>query len=126
MTTGPATPKGRLIAPTIVEAIMKIIARTRNVANVLAHLWPTSSRLLPMLSKTPFFSIRRTGNARENIIASIIPGMIRAMSPRKTMKPTTILNAQIESSLETTNLTDVPMSACPFSICSEASLIALP
>src|SRR5881628_1476373 len=79
-----------------------------------------------MLSRTPLFSIRRTGNARENIIASIIPGTIRAMSPKTTMMPTTIPNAQIQSSLEATNLTDIPMSACPLSIRSEASLIALP
>ena len=126
MTIGPTTPKSPLIALTMAEATMMTIPKTRNVAKVLSHLSLTSSRLLPMLARTPLFSIRRTGNARENIIASIIPGTIRAMNPKMTMTPTTILSAQIQSSFETANLTDVPISACPFSICSEASLIAVP
>jgi len=72
------------------------------------------------------FSIRRTGKARENIITNIIPGTINAMNPKTTMTPTRILNAQIQSNLEAADLIDVPKSARPFSICSEASLIALP
>jgi hypothetical protein len=56
----------------------------------------------------------------------MIPGTIRAMIHKKTMIPTTILSAQTESSFETTNLMDAPKLTCPFVICSEASLIALP
>src|SRR5213594_1081280 len=121
LTTGLAIPKSPLIALMMTDAMMTIIPRTRSVAKVLSHLWPTRTRLLPMLSVTPLFSIRRTGSARENIIASMIPGTIRAMKPRKTMIPTIMLSAQIERSFETANLMDVPKLAHPFVICSEAS-----
>src|SRR5438034_2883103 len=56
----------------------------------------------------------------------MIPGTNRAMKRRKTMIPTSMLSAQIERSLETANLTAAPRLACPFVICSEASLTALP
>src|SRR5213083_1871313 len=121
LTTGLTIPKSPLIAPMMTDAMMTIIPRTRSVAKVLSHLWPTRTRLLPMLSVTPLFSIRRTWSARENIIASMIPGTIRAMKPRKTMIPTIMLSAQIERSFETANLMDVPKLAYPFVICSEAS-----
>src|SRR5439155_1350765 len=66
LTTGLAIPKSPLIAPMMTDAMMTIIPRTRNVAKVLSHLWPTRTRLLPMLSVTPLFSIRRTGSARKS------------------------------------------------------------
>src|SRR5438093_13256595 len=119
LTTGLAIPKSPLIAPMMTDAMMTIIPRTRNVAKVLSHVWPTRTRLLPMLSVTPLFSIRRTGSARENIIARMIPGTIRAIKPRKTMIPTITLRPQIERSFETANLMDVPKLADPFVICSE-------
>ena len=126
MTTGLAAPKGPLIKLTTTAGIITTIPRTRKVAKVLSHLRATSSRLLPMLSKTPLFSISRTGMASENMIERIIPGTTNAMVPRMTITPTMMLRAQIESSLEVAYLTDCQRSAWAFSICSDACLMAPP
>ena len=51
---------------------------------------------------------------REHYRQSMIQGMTRAIIPRRTMIPTSMVSAHIESSFETANLTDVPKSTCPF------------
>jgi hypothetical protein len=63
---------------------------------------------------------------RENIIDRITPGTISARVPKKTMTPTTMVSAHIDSSLDRTNLTDAPESTCPFTIRSDATLIVPP
>lgn len=79
-----------------------------------------------MLSSIPLFSIKRTRNDSPNNVARIMPGIIRAMNPRKTMIPIRIVSPQIESSLDAMDLIIVWRSVCPVSICCEAVFIAVP
>ena len=122
LTTGLATPKGPLIALIITEAIMKIIPKTRNIANVLSHRMADELTAPSHALQDSFLLDYEDGKRQENTLVSIIPGTTKAMNPKNTMMPTTIVNAQIQSSLEAANLTDFPRSASPFSICSEAEL----
>ncbi len=117
---------GLTIQLAMADAIAIIITITKMNRKVLTHRLLTSLLLLDKLSNAPTFSIMIAGTTRENIIASIIPGMIRAMSPNIISIPEIIATANRERSLRAAELKAFSRFAEPFSITSEAHLTHIP
>ena len=108
---------------------MRIPARsnTRNrTPKIFHHDLSTSLLLISKLSKGPLSSIMITGTTRENIIATIIPGMMKQMTPRIIKMPETRPATRRDASLWIARSNALARFASPFSKRSEAYFTTIP
>lgn len=99
LTSALASRNGMLITPIKTPATMIIMYSRSSKPNVFSHRWLTRRRLLERLSNAPVFSIIIVGTTKENMIAKIMPGIMKAISPTMMRMPVIILTTNNESSL---------------------------
>ncbi len=121
-----AGPKRLAITPRIKLATIIMMPMTSKSPKVFSQRPPTNLLLRDRLSNVPARSITIAGTTTENIIAKIIPGTIRQISPTTIKMPVTIPAPSNEGNRLTVKLRVSERPTLRFSRMSEASLTAMP